>query len=230
MNALAAPRAFIFDLDGVITDTAPLHFVAWKQLAAGVGIDFDEAFNEKLKGVSRMDSLALILAQGGAQFSAADMHAMAERKNREYVRLLERLTPADLLPGALEALRAARAAGCRVGLASASKNAAFVLDRLGIADAFDHVVDAGGIARSKPDPEVFLAAAEALRVEPSRCVGIEDAVAGIEAVRAAGMFALGVGDPRVLTRADQVVPDLRGFVASNYLRVDSCLRWLPRTH
>lgn len=223
---MTATHAFIFDLDGVITDTAPLHFRAWRQLAAGLGIDFDEAFNERLKGVSRTESLELILAQGKAAYSAEQKHAMAERKNAEYVRLLETLSPADVLPGALPALRSARAAGFKVGLASASKNAMRVLERLGIESDFDHVVDANRIARSKPDPEVFLAAARALGAEPRHCVGIEDAVAGIAAVRAAGMFALGVGDARVLAQADQVVPDLCQFVPSNYLRGDARLTWV----
>ena len=145
------------------------------------------------------------------------------------MRLIDTITPADLLPGALAALEAARNAGCGVGLASASKNAAGVLARLGIAAAFDHVVDANLVAQSKPDPEVFLAAAQALGAEPADCVGIEDAVAGVQAVVAAGMFALGVGDARVLTQADQVVPDLRSFIPSNYLRAGSRLRWVART-
>ena len=219
--------AFIFDLDGVITDTAHLHFLAWRELARGVGLDFDEAFNEQLKGVSRMDSLDLILAQSTRQFTPGERQLMAARKNADYVRLIETLTPADLLPGAVEALLAARATGARVGLASASKNAAAVLARWGITDCFDHVVDANLIARSKPDPEVFIAAANALGVAPERCIGIEDAVAGLQAIRAAGMFAVGVGDPRVLSLADQVIPDLRSFEPSNYLRAGQRLAWVP---
>ena len=224
----AYPSAFVFDLDGVITDTAHLHFVAWRDLAASVGVPFDAAFNEQLKGVSRVDSLERILAQSPRRYSADEKAEMAERKNAQYLELVERMTPADLLPGALDALQAARAAGCGVALASASKNAARVLERLGIAQAFDHVVDANLIAQSKPHPEVFIEAAHALSVDPADCVGIEDAVAGIQAVRAAGMFALGVGDPRVLTEADQVVPDLRHFVPSNYLRAGYHLRWVRR--
>ena len=224
----AYPHAFVFDLDGVITDTAHLHFVAWRDLAASVGVPFDAAFNEQLKGVSRVDSLERILAQSPRRYSADEKAGMAERKNAQYLELVERMTPADLLPGALDALQAARAAGCGVALASASKNAARVLERLGIAQAFDHVVDANLIAQSKPHPEVFIEAALALSVHPADCVGIEDAVAGIQAVRAAGMFALGVGDPRVLTEADQVVPDLRHFVPSNYLRAGYHLRWVRR--
>jgi len=221
-------RAFVFDLDGVITDTAQLHFVAWRDLALSVGVPFDAAFNEQLKGVSRVDSLDRILAHSRRRYTLDEKAGMAERKNARYLSLVEHMTPRDLLPGALDALRAARAAGCGVALASASKNAARVLERLGIADAFDHVVDANHIAQSKPHPEVFLEAARALGVDPADCVGIEDAVAGIQAVRAAGMFALGVGDPTVLTEADQVLRDLRQFTPSNYLRNGSRLRWVAQ--
>jgi beta-phosphoglucomutase len=224
----ASPSAFIFDLDGVITDTAHLHFRAWRDLARSLGVEFDEVFNERLKGVSRMDSLELILGRSGLQFSAAEKRALAERKNADYVRLIETITPADLLPGAVAALEAARAAGCRVGLTSASKNAAAVLSRLGITALFDHVVDAHLIARSKPDPEVFIAAAHALGVAPARCVGIEDAVAGVQAIRSARMFALGVGDAGVLGLADQVIPDLRSFIPLNYLRAGVALRWVAQ--
>jgi len=200
--------------------------VAWRQLARRIGVAFDEAFNEQLKGVSRMDSLALILARSKRRFTVDEQQQMAERKNADYVRLIETLTPADLLPGAVDALRAARAAGARVGLASASKNAAAVLARLGIGPLFDHVVDANLIARSKPDPEVFIAAAQALGAAPEHCIGIEDAVAGLQAIRAAGMFGLGVGDPQVLALADQVIPDLRSFYPSNYLRSGRRLAWV----
>src|SRR5262249_45904236 len=132
-----------------------------------VGVPFDAAFNEQLKGVSRVDSLERILARSSRRFSDAEKAEMAERKNAQYLELVERMTPADLLPGALEALMATRAAGCGVALASASKNAALVLQRLGITQAFDHVVDANFIAQSKPHPEVFLAAARALAVDPA---------------------------------------------------------------
>lgn len=217
-----APGAFIFDLDGVITDTARLHYEAWRALAVRLGLPFDEAFNERLKGVSRAESLERILAQGSRRYSDDEKAAMAERKNERYLDLVDSLTPADLLPGALDALSAARATGWRVALASASRNAMQVLQRLRIDDAFDHVVDANFIRHSKPDPEVFLAAASAVGVHPSRCVGIEDAVAGVQAIRAAGMFALGVGDPGVLSLADEVIGDLRHFEPTRYLH------WPPR--
>ena len=220
--------AFIFDLDGVITDTAHLHFRAWRDLARSVGVEFDEAFNEQLKGVSRADSLERILARSGVRFSASEKAALAERKNIDYLRLVDTITSADLLPGAVEALDASRSAGARVALASASKNANVVLSRLGITKLFDHVVDANLIARSKPDPEVFISAAQALDVPPERCIGIEDAVAGVQAIRAARMFALGVGSACALIEADQVIPDLRSFVPSNYLRPGRALRWVAQ--
>ncbi|MBS0340581.1 MAG: beta-phosphoglucomutase [Proteobacteria bacterium] len=229
MNHEPRPSAFIFDLDGVITDTAELHYVAWRALALDLGIAFGEQDNEQLKGLSRMDSLERLLALGTQQFGAGEKLAMAERKNTHYLALVEKMTPADLLPGALDALHSARAAGCGVALASASKNAALVLERLGIARVFDHVVDSNHIRNSKPHPEVFLAAARALGAAPQDCVGIEDAVAGVQAIRAAGMFAVGVGNARVLLAADQVIADLRHFVPSNYLRGMHRLRWVNET-
>jgi len=204
-------QAVIFDLDGVITDTAQFHFVAWRALAHSLGLPFDEAFNESLKGVDRLGSLERILAQDGRVYSAAQKHALAERKNTHYRELLETMSATHLLPGALEALRAVRAAGLKLALGSASRNAATVLQRLGIADSFDHVVDAARVTHGKPHPETFLTAAARLGVLPAACLGVEDAVAGVRAIKAAGMRALGVGDARVLVEADAVIPDLRAF-------------------
>ncbi|MED5619436.1 beta-phosphoglucomutase [Ideonella sp. BN130291] len=210
-------QAVIFDLDGVITDTAHFHFLAWRELAHSLGLPFDEAFNERLKGIDRMGSLALILAQGHKRYSEPEQQLLAAQKNLHYQRLIETMTADHLLPGALEALVAVRAAGLKIGLASVSKNAAPVLDRLGIADRFDVVVDAARIQRSKPDPEIFLSAAQQLGVAPAACLGVEDAVAGVQAIQAAGMFALGVGDPAVLVQADEVIPGLQAFRLERYL-------------
>jgi beta-phosphoglucomutase len=204
-------KAVIFDLDGVITDTAHYHYLAWKRMAEQQGVYFDHAFNEQLKGIDRMGSLELILAAAGRLYTVEEKLALADSKNLHYQELITGMTAADLLPGAVAALDAVRAAGLRIGLASVSKNAFTVLDRLGIRDKFDYVVDAALIARGKPDPEIFLKAASELGVAPVDCLGVEDAVAGVAAIKAAGMFALGVGLASVLTQADLVIAGLDGF-------------------
>ncbi|PHV08972.1 beta-phosphoglucomutase [Janthinobacterium sp. BJB412] len=204
-------KAVIFDLDGVITDTAHYHYLAWKRMAEQQGVYFDHAFNEQLKGIDRMGSLELILAAAGRQYTVEEKLALADSKNLHYQELITGMTAADLLPGAVAALDAVRAAGLKIGLASVSKNAFTVLDRLGIRDKFDYVVDAALIARGKPDPEIFLKAAGELGVAPADCLGVEDAVAGVAAIKAAGMFALGVGLASVLTQADLVIAGLDGF-------------------
>jgi beta-phosphoglucomutase len=209
-------KAVIFDLDGVITDTAHYHYLAWKQLAESEGVAFDHAFNENLKGVDRMGSLELILAGSSKRYSLEQKLALADTKNRHYQQLIATMTAADLLPGAVEALAAVRAAGLKIGLASVSKNAFTVLERLGIRDRFDHVVDAAHIANSKPHPEIFLSAAHQLGVAPADCLGVEDAVAGVASIKAAGMYALGVGKPEVLTQADRVIPGLDRFRLEEY--------------
>jgi len=198
------PAAAIFDLDGVLADSAVLHYASWKRLAVDLGVGFDEAANEALKGVDRMGSLRLLLALGGRTASQAEMVAMADAKNAYFVEMIGRATPDDLLPGAERLLADARAAGLKLALASASRNAPALLARLGIANRFDFVADAGAIAQPKPAPDIFLACAEALGVEPAHCVGFEDAPAGVEAIRAAQMFAVGIGDPRALSRADLI--------------------------
>ncbi|SFU47838.1 beta-phosphoglucomutase [Pseudoduganella namucuonensis] len=209
-------KAVIFDLDGVITDTARYHYLAWKRLAASQGVHFDEAFNEHLKGIDRMGSLDLILASAPRAYTPEEKLALADSKNAHYVELISTMSPADLLPGAVEALDACRAAGLKVGLASVSKNAFAVLDMLGIAGKFDYVVDAARIARGKPDPEIFLKAASELGVSPADCLGVEDAVAGVASIKSAGMTALGIGDPAVLAQADRVIAGLDHFALADY--------------
>lgn len=208
--------AVIFDLDGVITDTAHYHYLAWKRLAESQGLHFDEAFNEQLKGVDRMGSLELILAQGSRSYTQDEKLALADAKNRHYVELIATMTPDDILPGVLPALDAVRAAGLKTGLASVSKNAFTVLDKLGIRQRFDEVVDAARIANSKPHPEIFLTAARQLGVAPWGCLGVEDAVAGVASIKDAGMVAVGVGDPEVLTRADYVIASMAQFRLEDY--------------
>lgn len=209
-------QAVIFDLDGVITDTAHYHYLAWKRLAESEGLPFDEAFNEHLKGVDRMGSLELILAQGSGNYTQDEKLALADAKNRHYVELIATMTPGDVLPGVLRALDEVRAAGMKIGLASVSKNAFTVLDKLGIRDRFDEVVDAARIANSKPHPEIFLTAARQLGVPAADCLGVEDAVAGVASIKDAGMVAVGVGSPEVLTRADYVIPSMAQFRLVDY--------------
>lgn len=209
-------RAVIFDLDGVLTDTAHYHFLAWKNLADSVGVSFDAAFNEQLKGVDRIGSLNLILAASGQNLSELEKLALAEQKNLHYQQLIADMSPLDLLPGALTALHTVRAAGLKTALASVSKNAQAVIAKLGIANLFDVVVDAARISKSKPDPEIFLTAAAHLKLMPSDCLGVEDSIAGLRAIKSAGMFALGIGSAKVLTDADVVIAGLDQFVLQDY--------------
>jgi len=211
-GGLAMPRpqvdAVIFDLDGVLTDTAEAHFQAWKRLCDEEGMPFDRALNAQLKGVDRAASLKLILDAAGVQADEDARSAMMARKNGYYREAIAHYSPADLFPGARECLEACLAAGLRTGLASASRNAQDVIRALGIEGLFDCITDAATIARGKPDPEIFLTTAATLGCDPSRCVGVEDARAGIAAIKSAGMRAIGIGDPSELSEADSVVPTI----------------------
>ncbi|WIV20383.1 beta-phosphoglucomutase [Paenibacillus polygoni] len=198
-------KAVIFDLDGVITDTAEYHYLAWKSLADELNLPFDKEFNEKLKGVSRMESLELILSLGDTAYSDEEKKALAEKKNDLYKEMIAKVTPADLLPGIEALLKELQEAGIGTALASASKNAPFILDRLGVTHYFNHVVDVNLIKQGKPDPEIFLTGAAKLGVLPEECVGIEDAEAGIESILSAGMYAVGVGTPAQMQKADLIV-------------------------
>jgi len=201
-------QACLFDLDGVIVDTAKYHFIAWRQIARELGVCFTERDNERLKGVSRQRSLDILLEIGGLAPDAATKARLAERKNGIYLEYIRKLTPQELLPGAEAFLRYCRTAGLKTALATASRNSALILDLLRIRSLFDVVVDGNRTTRTKPDPEVFLLCAQSLRVEPRRCAVFEDAEAGIAAARAAGMFSVGIGDPAMLKDADIVAPGL----------------------
>lgn len=204
--ALSRPlKAVIFDLDGVIADTAVVHHAAWKRLADEIGVPFDDAIGERLKGVDRLGSLNILLERAERQYSDEEKLVLTERKNDYYKARIASMGPHDLLPGARDAIESARRSGLKIGLASASRNAPMLLERLGIGNLFDHVVDAGQIARSKPDPEIFLAAALALSVPPQECLGVEDAAAGIASILAAGMAAVGIGQAQVLADAHVVL-------------------------
>lgn len=197
-------KGLVFDLDGVITDTAKYHFIAWRDLAAEIGIVVDLKFNEQLKGISRMDSLDRILAHGGKanDFTQEQKEALAAKKNTHYVELLQSLTPDDLLPGVKEFIDEAKARKIPMSIASASKNAPFILDKLGVIDEFDGIVDPATLHKGKPDPEIFVKACELINVAPAEAIGFEDAEAGIEGIKAAGMYAVGVLAGEPLEQAD----------------------------
>ncbi|EQC0675531.1 beta-phosphoglucomutase [Listeria innocua] len=190
-----ALKGVVFDLDGVITDTAHYHYLAWKKTAESIGIEFDEAFNENLKGVSRIDSLLLILKKDGREndFTEEQIEVLAADKNEFYVSLLEEITPVDVLPGIKELIVDLKKQNLKCAIASVSKNARTVLSALEMEQEFDYIVDAAKITKSKPDPEIFVEACRGLGLEPSEVVGIEDAQAGIEAINAAGIVSVGVG-------------------------------------
>jgi beta-phosphoglucomutase len=193
---ISAPiEALLFDLDGVLVDTAKYHYRAWKRLAAGLGFAFSERQNEALKGVSRMASLDILLTAGGVRgrFSVAEKEAMAEKKNGWYVEMVSRMTPEEILPGVEDFLNDARRAGLKIALGSASRNAPLILERTGLERFFDAVVDGGMVTAAKPDPQVFLRGASLTDTRPAACVVFEDAEAGIEAATRAGMRSVGVG-------------------------------------
>lgn len=200
-------KGLVFDLDGVITDTAKFHYQAWKALADSIGIAIDLQFNEQLKGISRMDSLDRILVHGGKEndYSAAEKEAMAADKNANYVKLLDALTPDDLLPGVKNFLDQAKELNIPCSLASASKNAPFILKKLGVYDYFDAIVDPASLKKGKPDPEIFIKAAQLINLEPSEAIGFEDAQAGIAGIKEAGMYAVGVEGSKPLTQADMTI-------------------------
>lgn len=214
-------KGCLFDLDGVIVDTAKYHFLAWRKLANTLGIDFTEEQNESLKGVSRIDSLKKILSWKGLTKSPQEIDALATLKNSWYVEMIQTITPADILPGAKEFLLNARNAGLKTALGSASKNAGMILDKLNITDLLDAVIDGNQVTRSKPDPEVFLKGAAALHFQPNECVVFEDALAGIEAAKAAGMYSIGIGTEVVLGIADKVVPGLYALTVQDVIGLEN---------
>ncbi len=201
-------KACIFDLDGVIVDTAKYHYMAWKRLAEKLGISFTSTDNEKLKGVSRMASLDIILEIGEKRLSEWEKQKLAAQKNEWYVEFINTMTPDEILPGASEFINELKRNNIRVALGSASKNTPLILERVGMDHIFDAVADGNNVSKAKPDPEVFLKAAELAGVETAGCVVFEDAIAGVEAALNAGMVCIGIGEPRVLKDAHLVINGL----------------------
>lgn len=204
-------QACIFDLDGVIVDTAKYHFVAWRRLANELGFDFSEERNEQLKGVSRVDSLNLILEWGGKTLSDDEKADWAARKNDWYLELIKAMQPDEILPGVVPFLEDLRDRGIRIALGSASKNARTILTQVGILDRFDALVDGNEVTHGKPHPETFLKGAAALDAAPGETIVFEDAVKGVKAANTGGFYSVGVGSPEVLHEAIIVIPGFEGL-------------------
>ena len=196
-------QAIIFDLDGVICHTDRYHYLAWKQLADELGIYFDETINHRLRGVSRMESLEIVLERSDRTFTEEEKLLYAEKKNEVYKELLKQMSPKDLSEEVKQTLDELRAKGLKLGIGSSSKNARFILSRIGLEDYFDAVCDGNCISRSKPDPEVFVKAAAMLSTPAERCLVVEDAKAGVEAAVAGGMDCAAIGDARCCEQAAQ---------------------------
>ncbi|KRM19481.1 beta-phosphoglucomutase [Ligilactobacillus hayakitensis DSM 18933 = JCM 14209] len=207
-------QAAVFDLDGVVTDTAKFHFQAWSKLAKEeFNLDLPASFETNLKGISRTESLEAILKFGDLldKYSKEEVQNLANKKNDYYVEAISKLTKEDILPGITKLLTDLKANGVKLAVASASKNAPFILEKLGLAHVFDAVADPAKVNAGKPAPDIFLAGAKAVGVAPNQCVGVEDAIAGVSAIKAADMVAVAVGDKDELRQADCVVPTTRNF-------------------
>lgn len=201
-------KACIFDLDGVIVDTAVYHYKAWRKLANQLGFDFTEEQNEELKGISRIESLKIILNWGGVSKSETEMEELATLKNTWYVDMITKMTPDEILPGAKEFLELVRSKNYLTALGSASKNSETILNQIGLIGLFDALVDGNKVTKSKPNPEVFLVGARELNVKPEECVVFEDAIAGVQAAKHGKMKAVGIGKADILKEADLVVAGL----------------------
>ncbi len=208
-------NACIFDLDGVIVDTAHYHFMAWRRLAGELGVDLTEQENEKLKGVSRMDSLEIILKLGGITKNEQEKEALASKKNNWFVEYIHSMKSNEIFPGVKELIQQIRASGRKIALASSSKNAETVIELLGIAPLFDVMIDGTMIVHTKPDPEIFLLAASRLNSSPKECLVFEDAEAGVEAAVRAGMKCIGVGLAEQLRKANLTVKNTADFDLKN---------------
>lgn len=222
MNPTKSPiQACLFDLDGVLVDTAKYHFLAWKRLADELGFEFTEQDNERLKGVSRMASLDILLEVGNVQLDDETKITLAEKKNSWYVDYISSMDESEILPGSLSFLKELKEHGIKVALGSASKNAMMILNNANLVPYFDAIIDGTKTSNAKPDPEVFLLGAEAVQVSPQHCVVFEDAEAGIEAAVRAGMRSIGIGSPGTLTQAEDVVSSLAEMSVEKLQRIMS---------
>ncbi len=209
-------KAIIFDLDGVIVDTAKYHFIAWQEIARQLGINFTKMDNELLKGVSRIQSLEIILELGQKSLNQSEKDAILEAKNTHYLELISQMNKDEMLPGIKELLWDLKQSNIPFALGSASKNARRILEALNIADWFTAIVDGNDVSKAKPDPEVFLTAAKRLGKQPEHCIVVEDSQAGILAAKNAGMKAIGIGQPENLQQADMVLPDTKYLTINTF--------------
>ncbi|WP_034887973.1 beta-phosphoglucomutase [Gillisia sp. Hel_I_29] len=200
-------KGVIFDLDGVIVDTAKFHFLAWRKLANDLGFDITETQNEELKGVSRVKSLEIILGWGGVTLTEDEFMEQMAMKNDNYLSYISGMTKSDILPGVSEIIDFLKENDIPIALGSASKNARNILEKVGLYQSFDAIVDGNDVSKAKPNPEVFLSAADQLNVAPENCVVFEDSVAGIQAANLAKMTSIGIGEEAVLNEADHVFTD-----------------------
>lgn len=207
-------RACLFDMDGVIVDTAGYHFKAWSRLADSLSIPFSEEDNEQLKGVSRVDSLEKILSWGNLVLSNDKKIQLMDLKNRWYLEYVEQISPEEMLPGAHEFLKELKKHDIKIGLGSSSKNSMMILEKLGILPLFDCIIDGTKVLMSKPNPEVFLSGAKELGISPSEIIVFEDALSGVQAAVDGGFRCVGIGDPSVLVKADIVIPSLADYTVS----------------
>lgn len=201
----------IFDLDGVLVDTAKYHFLAWKKLADQLDIPFTEEDNERLKGVSRIRSLDILLSLGNKSYSEDERNKFMEQKNKEYVRYISQMDEREILPGVIELLNQLKDRKLKIALGSASKNSGLILKNTKLQDYFDVIVDGNDVSKAKPDSEVFLLGAKRIGIPASQCIVFEDAYGGIEAARKAGMLAIGVGNRKSLPHADVLVETLENL-------------------
>jgi beta-phosphoglucomutase len=211
-------KACLFDLDGVLVDTAIYHFQAWKNLGKKFNYELTEEQNEQLKGVSRVESLNKILAWANYSATEAEKSEWLVEKNEEYLRLISNMNPSEILPGVVEFLTKIKELGYQIALGSASKNAEIILQKTGLIDWFDLIIDGNKVSKSKPDPEVFLKGAEGLGLSPEHCIVFEDAQAGVEAAKAGNMKAIGIGDAETLNLADKIIPNFIGVNAVELLQ------------
>jgi beta-phosphoglucomutase len=204
-------KACIFDLDGVIVDTAKYHYMAWKKLADQLKIPFNEKDNERLKGVSRIKSLEIILDLGNLNLGHEEKEELAQKKNNWYVEYISNMDKSELLPGVEEFIKHLKSKGIKVAIASASKNTKLILKRLHLEDTFDVVIDGTMISNAKPNPEIFLKASNCLNLKSEECVVFEDAVAGVQSAKRAGMKVIGVGEEELLKEADKVIKNFENI-------------------